>query len=70
MALGLHMSTPPPQGAPRPLELAAAKSRAGHAEAGAGLLGVAAAVARLQGAKTAPLLHLRSLNPHLAGLLV
>lgn len=59
-----------PQGAQRTLELAAAKSRAGHAEAGAGLLGVAAALDRLQGAETAPLLHLRGLNPHLAGLLV
>lgn len=57
------------QGADQPLELAAAKSRSGHAEAGAGVLGIAAVLQRLKTGNVAPLLHLRSLNPHLASLL-
>lgn len=51
------------------LELAAAKSRFGHSEMAAGALGTARVLARLRTARRVPLLHLRSLNAHVAALL-
>ena len=49
-----------------PLELAAAKSRGGHAETGAGAVGMRAAAMRLSYLGQLPLAHLRSLNTHVA----
>lgn len=49
--------------------LAAAKSRAGHGETGAGVLGIVAVVTQLRSSAALPLLHLRSVNPHVASLL-
>ena len=49
-----------------PLELAAAKSRGGHAETGAGAVGMRAAAMRLSCLGQLPLAHLRSLNAHVA----
>ena len=49
-----------------PFELAAAKSRGGHAETGAGAVGVRAAAMRLGCLKQLPLAHLRSVNAHVA----
>ena len=49
-----------------PLELAAAKSRGGHAETGAGAVGMRAAAMRLSDLGRLPLAHLRSLNTHVA----
>lgn len=49
-----------------PLELAAAKSRGGHAETGAGAVGMKAAAMRLSYLGQLPLAHLRSLNTHVA----
>ena len=49
-----------------PLELAAAKSRGGHAETGAGAVGMRAAAMRLSDLGRLPLAHLRSLNTHAA----
>lgn len=53
----------------QPIALAAAKSRAGHGETGAGVLGIVAVVAQLRSSAASPLLHLRSVNPHVASLL-
>lgn len=47
-----------------PLELAAAKSRGGHAETGAGGVGLSAAVMRLTQTWQPPMAHLRSVNAH------
>ena len=49
-----------------PLELAAAKSRSGHAETGAGAVGIRAATMRLSCLGQLPLAHLRSPNTHVA----
>jgi acyl transferase domain-containing protein len=43
----------------RPLVLAAHKSAAGHAEAAAGLVGLACAILALEAAAVLPILHLR-----------
>ena len=51
------------------MEITAAKSRLGHAEAGAGALGLFQVVQRLEHLQAAPLTHLRSINPHLVALL-
>lgn len=49
-----------------PLELAAAKSRGGHAETGAGAIGMRAAAMRLSCLGQLPFAHLRSMNVHVA----
>ncbi len=46
------------------LSLMASKSTAGHCEPAAGLVGLAAAAAALGEAAAAPVLHLRTVNPH------
>ena len=46
------------------LALMASKSQAGHCEPAAGLVGSTGAMAALSTAALAPVLHLRSLNPH------
>ena len=47
------------RGEASPLSLAAHKSSAGHAEAGAGLVGLACATLALEAAQTPSILHLR-----------
>jgi acyl transferase domain-containing protein len=47
------------RGASSPLALAAHKSSAGHAEAGAGVIGLACATLTLEAGCLAPILHLR-----------
>jgi len=59
----LHDRVQPVLGA-FPLELAAAKSHGGHAETGAGAVGLDAAVARLQTMQQQPIAHLRAMNAH------
>ena len=54
----------------QPLGLLASKSSVGHGEPAAGMLGMAFATASLQHRAAAPLLHLRSLNPHVQSVLV
>ena len=48
-----------------PLQYAAQKARTGHAEAAAGCAGLAAALSGLRACAHAPLMHLRTCNPHL-----
>ncbi len=50
-------------------ELAAAKSRAGHAEACAGALGLLSAARRLRTAAAPRITHLRAASAHVAGVL-
>ncbi|CAL8465603.1 g5139 [Coccomyxa elongata] len=50
----------------QPLVLAAHKSSAGHAEAAAGLVGIACSTLALESASLLPILHLRGVNPHVA----
>ena len=57
------------QGIERALEVVSAKSSLGHAEAGAGTLGILRAVTRLQTQSVACLTHLRVLNPHVLNIL-
>jgi acyl transferase domain-containing protein len=57
------------QGGRFPVSFTAAKSALGHAEAGAGVLGMLHAVTRLQQDNSRALTHLRALNPHVAGIL-
>ena len=57
------------QGHAEPVQLMAVKSRLGHAETGAGALGVFHACQALCGRSTDALVHLRTLNPHVAGVL-
>ena len=64
-----HVCSAHAQGCLRPLHLTAIKSRLGHAEAGAGIMGALQVVARLSGKATDPILHLRAVNPHMAGIL-
>ena len=45
------------------------RAGAGHAEPAAGVVGLLALAAALEGRRTAPLLHLRTLNPHVGGAL-
>ena len=47
-----------------PLELAATKSRGGHAETGAGAVGLHAAVLRLRTVQQQPIAHLHAVNAH------
>ena len=49
--------------------MVSAKSSLGHAEAGAGALGILRAVTRLQTQSVACLTHLRALNPHVLSIL-
>ena len=58
-----------PAGRTHPLMLSAAKSSLGHAEPAAGLIGLLHLTASMQQAHSAPLLHLRTLNPLVAGIL-
>lgn len=51
------------------MDLAAAKSRAGHAEACAGAVGLVFAARRLSTCATAPIAHLQSANAHIASIL-
>ena len=53
----------------QPMDLAAAKSRAGHAEACAGAVGLVFATRRLSTCATAPIAHLRSANTHITSIL-
>ena len=57
------------QGCSRPLQLAAIKSRLGHTEAGAGVMGALQVVKCLTGGAAEPVLHLRAVNLHVAGVL-
>ena len=52
------------QGGTLPVTFTAAKSALGHAEAGAGVLGMLHAAAGLSQHMSQPLTHLRALNPH------
>ena len=54
---------------PAPLSLAAAKSVYGHAETGAGAVGLSRALAAVTGGCQHTLLHLRSLNPYVINIL-
>ena len=51
------------------MDLAAAKSRAGHAEACAGAVGLVFAARRLSTCATAQLAHMQSPNAHIASIL-
>ena len=51
----------------QPLTLTSAKSRLGHAETGAGVLGMLHAWRQLQQAASCGITHLRGINPHVAG---
>lgn len=51
------------------LTVSAAKSHLGHAETGAGAVGIATAVLSLLRAQAAPLLHLRSMNSYVQAVL-
>ena len=51
------------------IELVSAKSSMGHAEAGAGALGIMRAVGCLQKCTVAPLTHLRNINTHVQDVL-
>ena len=57
------------QGGALPVTFTAAKSALGHAEAGAGVLGMLHAAARLRQRVAQPLTHLRALNSHVASIL-
>lgn len=49
--------------------MTSAKSSLGHSEAGAGALGILRIVAKLEAQSSAPLAHLRTLNPHVLSIL-
>ena len=51
----------------QPLALTSAKSRLGHAETGAGVLGMLHAWRQLRQATSCGITHLRGINPHVAG---
>lgn len=51
------------------MEMVSAKSSLGHAEAGAGALGIMRGIVRQQTRCAAPLTHLRMLNPHVLSIL-
>ena len=51
------------------LVLEAAKSRVGHCEPGAGIVGIVSAMSRLGGAMVSSLKHLRILNPHVEAII-
>ena len=55
--------------ATQPFLLATAKGFTGHSEAAAGAAGLSEAVLLLTQARAAPALHLRQLNPHVAGVI-
>ncbi|KAK9803996.1 hypothetical protein WJX72_011444 [[Myrmecia] bisecta] len=57
------------QGGSAPVELLATKSRLGHAEAGAGVMGMLHVVQRLGSQQTCAIMHLRTVNPHVASIL-
>ena len=57
------------QGGTLPVTFTAAKSALGHAEAGAGVLGMLHAAAGLSQHMSQPLTHLRALNPHVISIL-
>ena len=57
------------QGSKQPVSIAAAKSALGHAEAGAGVMGVLRTVWRLCSGEAQALTHLRTVNPHVASIL-
>jgi hypothetical protein len=57
------------QDEPRVVELAAAKSRAGHSEACAGAVGLLSAARRLRSAAAPRITHLRAASAHVAGVL-
>ena len=61
-----HLCTLPLKGRVGALQHAAAKSHWGHAEAGAGVLGLHSAMSWLAGRFQQHLLHLRTINPHVA----
>lgn len=50
-------------------QLSAAKSRLGHAEAGAGVLGLLHVLEQFHQAQVYPMTHLRTMNPHVASVL-
>jgi hypothetical protein len=52
-----------------PLAMEATKSLVGHTETASGAVGLMQLAQTLQSASLLPLVHLRSLNPHVAGLL-
>ena len=62
----LHVAV---QDSTQPVDLAAAKSRAGHAEACAGAVGLVFATRRLLTCATAPIAHLQSANAHVSSIL-
>ena len=51
------------------MKFTAAKSRLGHGETGAGILGVLSAVSRLGQYHCSQLTHLRTINPHVESVL-
>ena len=53
----------------QPVEFTAAKSRLGHGETGAGVMGLLAAATRLGMYACSPLTHLRVINPHVESIL-
>lgn len=57
------------QGSRQPVSIAAAKSAVGHAEAGAGAMGMLRTVRRLCNREAQALTHLRAVNPHVASIL-
>lgn len=57
------------QGQQQVWQLSATKSRLGHAEAGAGVLGMLHVFLQLQQARVNPMTHLRTMNPHVASVL-
>ena len=57
------------QGQTSAWQLSAAKSRMGHAEAGAGVLGMLHVLLQFQHAQVNPMTHLRTVNPHVASVL-
>lgn len=59
----------PMQDGSRSADIAAAKSRTGHAEACAGALGLLFASARLSASALMPITHLRAANVHVASIL-
>ena len=57
------------ESASQPFLVATAKGFTGHSEAAAGAAGLTEAVLLLTHARAAPALHLRHLNPHVAGVM-
>ena len=60
---------PAMQGQQTAWQLSGAKSRLGHAEAGAGVLGLLHVLEQFQRAQVNPMTHLRTMNPHVASVL-